>query len=70
MHIVIVSIMSLNIGSNIVLNNVVQLKAVYHTEGYFADSALKAKLFLASSFYLLSFSGFSFGQESKPHMIR
>ena len=44
-HIVIIGIMSLNVGSNIVLNSVVQLEAVLHTECYFTDTALKARLF-------------------------
>ena len=43
-HIVIIGIMSLNVGSNIVLNSVVQLEAVLHTECYFTDTALKARL--------------------------
>ena len=64
-HIVIIGIMSLNVGSNIVLNSVVQLEAVLHTECYFTDTALKARLL---SFYLMSFLESSFGQESKPHI--
>ena len=44
-YIVFISYMSSNVGSNIVLNSVVQLEAVLHTEGYFADTALKASLF-------------------------
>ena len=37
--------MSSNVGSNIVLNSVVQLEAVLHTECYFTNTALKARLF-------------------------
>lgn len=44
-YIVFISYMSSNVGSNIVLNSVVQLEAVLHTEGYFTDTALKARLF-------------------------
>ena len=44
-HIIIISIMFSNVGSNTVLNSVVQLNAVWHTEGYFADTALSARLF-------------------------
>ena len=44
-YIVFTSYMSSNVGSNIVLNSLVQLEAVLHTESYFADTALKARLF-------------------------
>ena len=44
-YIVFISYMSSNVGSNMVLNSVVQLEAVLNTEGYFADTALKARLF-------------------------
>ena len=65
-HTVIISIVSSNIGSNIVLNSGVQLEAVLHTEGYFADTALKATLFS----WPLPFISCPFGQESKPYMPR
>ena len=65
-YIVFISYMSLNVGSNIVLERVVQLEAVLHTEGYFADTALKARLFLASSICLLSMPGSTLGLESRP----
>ena len=47
-HIVSISYMSLNVGSNIVLNSGVQLEVVLHIESYFADTALKARLFSLS----------------------
>ena len=43
--IIIICIVFTNIGSNIVLNSVVQLKAVLDAQGHFVDSALKTGLF-------------------------